>query len=301
MGNTFDVQAAVSTVCEVAQQQKMKFDTAIILADRSNLLVHLYPTPVVARVATTTGTVRKGDAWLKREIAIASHLAAAGAPVIPPSTVVYPGPYRHNGLVSSFWEFVQELDEPVNPTTAGKALRDCHEALINFDAELPVLDALSESEQIFSQLRSQGVFSSDDAEMLQQVNERLKTQFQQLDLPMQPVHGDSNPSNVLNTTRGVLWADWEDTFIAPIVWDIACFVASSRVFGKDVEQADAAIKGYGINIDDEVLDLFIEARTFQTLLWNYIIGQQHPDSLQRFEGRLQWFRERKSKLINKPS
>ncbi|OUL36981.1 hypothetical protein BV372_05020 [Nostoc sp. T09] len=199
-------------------------------------------------------------------VAIASHQAAVGAPVIPPSTVVSPGPYHHKGLVLSFWEFVQELDEPVNPTTAGKALRECHEALVDFDGELPVLDALSESEPIFSQLRSQGVFSPADADMLLQVNERLKTKFPQLELPMQPVHGDSNPSNVLNTIRGVLWADWEDTFIAPIVWDIACFVASSRVFGKDVERANAALNGYRMKIDDRVLDLFIEARTFQTLL-----------------------------------
>ncbi|MDZ7959931.1 MAG: aminoglycoside phosphotransferase family protein [Aulosira sp. DedQUE10] len=292
MGERSDVQAAILTVCEVAQKQNINFDAAIVLADHSNLLVHLRPTQVVARVATTTGTVRKGDAWLKREIAVATHLAAAGAPIIPPSTVVLPGLYHQNGLVLSFWEFVQELDEPVNPTTAGRALRECHEALVDFNGTLLVLDALSESEQIFYQLQSQGIFSSADTQMLQQVNKRLKTRFQQLELPMQPVHGDSNPSNVLNTTRGVLWADWEDTFIAPIVWDIACLVAGSRVLGKDVERADAALQGYGVNIDEQVLDLFIEARTFQTVLWNYIIGQQHPDSLERFERRLQWFRER---------
>ncbi|GAB1544146.1 aminoglycoside phosphotransferase family protein [Scytonema sp. NUACC21] len=291
-GDRFHVQAALRTVCEVAQQQRLTFDTAIVLADRSNLLVHLRPTPVVARVATTTGTVRKGDAWLKREIAVASHLAAAGAPVVPPSTVVSPGPYHHNGLVLSFWEFVQELDAPVDPIAAGWALRQCHEALVDFKDELPVLDALSESERIFCQLQSERVFSPADADMLQQVQERIKTKFQQLELPMQPVHGDSNLSNVLNTTRGVLWADWEDTFIAPTLWDIACLAASSRVFGSDTERVNAALKGYGLRIDDEILDLFIEARTFQTVLWNYIIGQQHPDHLERFEGRLQWFRQR---------
>ncbi|MBD2164737.1 aminoglycoside phosphotransferase family protein [Calothrix membranacea FACHB-236] len=292
MGDTANLQAAIQTLCEVAQKQGINFDRAIVLADHSNLLVHLHPTPVVARVATTTGTVRKGDAWLKREIAVATHLAIVGAPIVPPSTVVAPGPYHHNGLVLSFWEFVEELDEPVNPNIAGRALRECHEALVNFQGELPVLDALSESEQIFYQLQSQGVFSPADTDMLQRVNERLKTQFQQLHLPMQAVHGDSNPSNVLNTTRGVLWADWEDTFMAPIFWDISSLVAASRVLGKDVEWSDAALQGYGVKIDEQVLNLFIEARTFQTVLWNYIIGQQHPESLERFERRLQWFRER---------
>ncbi|MBD2355079.1 aminoglycoside phosphotransferase family protein [Tolypothrix sp. FACHB-123] len=292
MVNRFNVQAAVQTVCEVAEQQFIKFDTAIILADRSNLLVHLSPSPVVARVATTTGTVRQGDTWLKREIAIASHLAIACAPVIPSSTVITLRLYHHNGLVLTFWEFVQELADPAEPTAVGRALRDCHSALIDFDDDLPIFDALSESEQIFAQLSSQGVFSPADAEMLQQANASIKTQFQQLQLPMQPIHGDSNFSNVLNTTQGVLWADWEDTFIAPIFWDLACLIAPSRVFGEHVEQADAALKSYGINIDTQVLDIFIEARAFQTILWNYVMGQQHPESWKRFEGRLQWFRQR---------
>src|SRR5918998_2864754 len=36
----------------------------VVLRDGSNLLVHLRPAQVVARVATATATVRAGDAWL---------------------------------------------------------------------------------------------------------------------------------------------------------------------------------------------------------------------------------------------
>ncbi|WP_341530385.1 hypothetical protein [Nostoc sp. UHCC 0302] len=38
--------------------------------------------------------------------------------------------------------------------------------------------------------------------------------------------------------------------------------------------------------------MFIEARTIQTTLWNFIIGQQHPESLERLETRLQWLHTR---------
>lgn len=39
------------------------------------------------------------------------------------------------------------------------------------------------------------------------------------------VHGDSHPGNVLWTSGGPLWSDWEDAHLAPLEWDLACLVA----------------------------------------------------------------------------
>ncbi|AFY41373.1 aminoglycoside phosphotransferase family protein [Nostoc sp. PCC 7107] len=286
------LENAINAACAVAKQQGLNFAEAVILQDRSNLVIHLQPVPVVARIATTTGTVRFGDAWFAKEVAVASYLAAAGAPVVSPSNLIQPGPHQHNGFVLSFWEFVEEIDELPDATIVGQTLRDCHKALVDFASELTVLDPLNESESLLCTLISQAAFSLSDSKMLQAVNHRLKSRFQQLQLSMQPLHGDSNFSNVLNTTRGVLWTDWEDTFIGHIAWDIACLIAASHVFGTDREYAAVALNGYGLEIDQEILDLFIEARTFQTAMWNFIIGQQRPESLERLEGRLNWLRDR---------
>ncbi|WP_413199402.1 phosphotransferase family protein [Nostoc piscinale] len=290
------LENAIHAACAVATQQGLTFTEAVVLQDRSNLVIHLRPAPVVARIATTTGTVRFGDTWFAKEIAVASYLAAAGAPVVSPSNLIHPGTHQHNGLVLSFWEFVEEIDKLPDATVVGKTLRECHEALVNFAGDLTVLDPLTESENLLSNLISQNAFSLKDSEMLQAVNHHLKSQFQQLQLPMQPLHGDSNFSNVLNTTGRVLWTDWEDTFIGHIAWDIACLIASSYVFDTEMERATAALNGYGLAIDQEILDLFIEARTFQGVLWNFIIGQQHPESLQRLEVRLRWLRDRFSTI-----
>ncbi|MBW4601383.1 MAG: aminoglycoside phosphotransferase family protein [Calothrix sp. FI2-JRJ7] len=286
------LQEAVRAACEIADNNNIIFDKPIILSHQSNVLIHLHPTSVVARVATTTGTVRKGDAWLKREVAVSTYLAENGAPIIPPSTQLPPGAYEHNGLILSFWEFVEVLKEPVDPFIAGRTLHHCHEVLSNFQGDLSILDPLEESERILPKLIKQGAFSNDDASMLISIYQRLNTK--QIQAPMQPLHGDANFSNVLNTTRGVLWADWEDTFIGPVTWDLACLVARARVLGTEIEQANAALQGYGKDINEGLLDLFVEARTFQTVLWNYIIGQHAPQSLERLNARLQWFRERES-------
>ena len=65
----------------------------VVLRDLTNLIVHLRPAPVVARVQLTLGALR-GLAWARAEIDAAHFLAAAGAPVAPPARDVDPGPAR---------------------------------------------------------------------------------------------------------------------------------------------------------------------------------------------------------------
>ena len=49
-------------------------------------MVHLKPTPVVARVATRMPKLRTPIAnWLDREIAVTTFLSERGAPVVAPS------------------------------------------------------------------------------------------------------------------------------------------------------------------------------------------------------------------------
>ncbi len=74
------LQLAIRAASEVAEAQGLSFDRAIVLRHRSNTIVHLYPTSVVTRVATTTGTVRQGGAWLAHEVAVSRHLVDVDAP-----------------------------------------------------------------------------------------------------------------------------------------------------------------------------------------------------------------------------
>jgi len=53
-------------------------DAPEVIADGSNVLVYLVPSPVVARVATTTALVRKpAEQWLALDLDLAGYLAAA--------------------------------------------------------------------------------------------------------------------------------------------------------------------------------------------------------------------------------
>lgn len=287
-------QPAIRAACSVATDLGLSFERAIVLQHRSNAIIHLFPTTVVARVATIPTTVRQGDRWFARELAIARHLAAANAPIIPPSSDLDPGLHQHSGLWLSFWKFVEALEQPFDPYQAGQALRTCHQALKFFPGELPILALLTEARQLLVQSIAPA-FSPTDADLLMQIGERSIQQLSRL--PMQPIHGDSHSGNVLNTAQGVLWTDWEDTFVGPIEWDLACLVVAPYVSGVDLEKAEAALQGYGDGIDPEILEDCIVARSFVTVIWYAILQQQRPSAERQaqLEQRLAWLKQRQGR------
>jgi hypothetical protein len=282
----------LQTATEVVEDLGLSFLDATVLRDQSNLLVHFRPTPVVARIATGTAAVRHGSAWLARELTVAGHLSAAGAPVVPPSRELPPGPHSRSGFVMTLWEYVSELDEPVDPSLAGRTLRACHEALDDFEGDLPVLGALEEAAEILSMLSEKGTLSSADSETLRSISERSFRLIQGLGLQIKPLHGDANLSNALNTPSGPVWTDWEDTFAGPREWDLACLVARSRVLGEGVGPAEEALAAYDGAVDDEVLDLLVEARALQVAVWLALGSLSLSVEDRRLEERLAWLRAR---------
>jgi Phosphotransferase enzyme family len=284
---------AVRAAVQVAADHGLPVREAVVLRDGSNLTVALQPAAVVARVSTTTSAVRDGDAWLTRELAVAEHLVAAGAPVVSPSRELPPGPHDHDGLVLSFWELAPRVDEPADPGAAGEALRICHEALADFPGELPELGALEEARSLVDWLSAEERIGNEDAALLVEVGDRVVARIDALDLPMRPLHGDSHLRNVINTTRGALWADWEDTFAGPLEWDLACLAARAFVLGTGEDRGTVALDAYGADVDEAILDLFVEARTMQAAVWGVVISRARAGrGGGNTRARLRWLRAR---------
>jgi Ser/Thr protein kinase RdoA (MazF antagonist) len=227
----------------------------------------------VARVATTTAMVREGDAWLTREVAVAGHVAAQGAPTVAPTGEIPPGPHHFSGLTMTFWKHVEELPERADPRRTGAALRDCHETLKSYKGALPTMAVMREAEQIIERFAADGTLSNPDAGLLREAAVESRRAIDALGLPMQAVHGDSHLGNVINTPDGPLWSDWEDTCLAPAPWDLGCLVASGRYFGDDPGPGRAAVKAYGETPDEA----FVQARRLQGTVWSFVFARDHPE------------------------
>jgi hypothetical protein len=82
----------------------------VILADGANVIVHLSPAPVVAKVAASTPAVRPDNAaWLQRELDVVRFLAGRGVPVMTPSPEVPPVVHHGDGQVMSFWRYLSPV------------------------------------------------------------------------------------------------------------------------------------------------------------------------------------------------
>jgi hypothetical protein len=280
-------QRALRAAAHVGREAGVRFDEPVVLHDSSNLLLHLAPSPVVARVATSTAIVRHGDAWLAREVSVAGHVARKGAPVVAPTPEMDPGPHHFAGLTMTFWEHVVQIDDPIDPRRAGEALRDVHEALRDYPGELPTMAVMREAEEIIERLTADGTVSSADGDLLRGTARDVRTRVAALDLPFQAIHGDSHLGNAINTAEGPLWGDWEDTCRGPTQWDLGCLRASGTALDGDPAKCEAAIAAYGT----EPADALVEARRLQGTVWSLVFAKDHPDIAEKAQERLAYYRE----------
>jgi hypothetical protein len=242
-----------------------------LLADGANVLAHLKPAPLVARIATTTALIRKPAArWLQRDLDMARFLAAQRFPVVAPSGELPAGPHLRDGFAISFWQFA-EHDRDYVPSVAEMAslLRDLHAVLRGYPGELEHLSPFFEIPGWLHDAEAMGAIASEDAVMLRKAHTEIAAQIHALALPDQPLHGDAHRKNLLKTPKGLLWTDFEDSCRGPIAWDLACFVHAA---GEDKKAALASC-----NADHAQIAPFLAARDLQGAVWLPIMATRFAD------------------------
>ena len=221
-------ESAVRAAVEVAAEHGLRSDEPRVLLYAWHVLVHHRPLPLVARVSIGR-TYPEGppEEDVIRELAVASHAARTGAPVVPPSGLLDAGPHRHGGHVVTFWQYV-EPKRAVDPVAAGEGLRAIHEALADYEGELPALHT-DDLAWITDSLEP-----SADVELLRELGLRQPAGG------AQALHGDSHLANCL---PGPLWHDFETACRGPRELDLAALALSARVRQDDASRI--ALEAYG--------------------------------------------------------
>ena len=268
-------QRALAAAGTVASACGLKVDEAIVIHSASNVLVHLRPAPVVARVMT--GTVALHDdprKWLEREISVLEFLAPSGL-AVSPSRLITPGPHCHDGLWMTFTEWISEVAGPdVQPTAylddpgrLGRTLRDLHDELRSFEGELGGLRELGDDiERLLGQLRPSDAQESDTISSLREQLDRLRSVVFESSLPTQALHGDVSIRNLLRTPRRLVWNDFEDTFRGPAHWDVASYVGSLRIHRASERHVREMLAAYGWD-DEQELAPFLAAQDVYDEIW----------------------------------
>ncbi len=284
-----DIEAPTRAAVEIATAHGVIPDRGEVLQNGSTLVLRLSET-LVARVVQDREGPRQGTAWFARENAVAQHLAQNGAPVIPMHPEIPPGPHEHAGYPVNFWQYVQRVEEEPGTEAIGRALHQCHTALRAFPHELPELAILHESVKLLGSLHQRRLFPE---EILHLLRERLLSSIAGLSPhPRQPLHGDAHLGNLMHTTIGLLWTDWEDTFSGPVEWDLASVIWNARVLEEDHAFADGildAYRGAGGSIDGDAMHHAMIGRAAVMTAWYPVLyPDMGPERQEKLRRRLDW-------------
>lgn len=206
-----------------------------VLYELFSVVVHLAPSPVVARIPTVLPHTTTPESLARRqqqELDVAQWLHDQGTPVIPPSPLVPREPVRRDGFSITFWPFTDEDKSREPDYVANSELSaDLHKALRDYPGEL---DFLSSAEPRFvreglERLRGQDIVAEEDLDRAQAewavleplVSSQAAFQERFPGVELQPVHGDSPPANIFASTDGPLFSDFEMITYGPAEWDLA--------------------------------------------------------------------------------
>jgi hypothetical protein len=270
-------QRALNAARAVATMRGLACDQAVVVCSGSNVLVHLRPAPVVARVMTGTVVLHEDpQTWLEREVSVLEFLAPSGVSVAP-SPLIAAGPCQHDGLWMTFSEWVADVAQE-NPAAdavrLGRALRTLHDALHPFKGDLGEMDDLREdTARLHRLLRpSEGL----DADSLSSLRVRLDLAWDvlsDLTLPVQALHGDVSLTNLLHVPDHLIWNDFEDTLRGPVHWDVASYVGSLRMQGATPAFVRRVLDHYGWG-DEDALAPFTAAHEARDEIWTWYDRQR---------------------------
>jgi hypothetical protein len=241
----------------------------VILNDGANVIVHLSPAPVVAKVAASTSAVRPDTAaWLQRELDVVRFLAGRRVPVMTPSPEIPPVVHHGDGQVMSFWRYLSPAGQDLpGEATIGSMLRDLHAELRDDPAHLPLLAPLGDIPAYLS--RPQTRLTAAQAAALTAAHTRLTSQLDQT--RDQSLHGDAGAGNLMATTAGWVWHDFEDTCTGPVAWDLAASTASPRLDGPRI------LAAYGEPVDQVQLEVCQQLRKLHLTVWYNLYAERLPD------------------------
>jgi len=265
--------AAVRAAVAVAARFMINSTEPVVLADGANIVVHLRPAPVVAKVAASTPEVRpRVQDWLQRELDVSTFLAAEGAPVVPPSPELPATTHHGEGHVMSFWRYLPPADpsRPLRPDeeTIGSMLRDLHALLRRYPQALPELAPLQDIPAFLA--RPQTRVNEKGKAALAAAYQRLTARLAHVN-DQQALHGDAGAGNLMATGQGWLWHDFEDTCSGPVAWDLAASTASQRLDGPRI------LAAYGEPVDAAWLAAGQQLRRLHLTVWYALYAERLPD------------------------
>jgi hypothetical protein len=170
-------------------------------------------------------------------VAVVAHLAARGAPVVPPTRDVPAGPHRWQDLELTLWQYVEPArGDGLDAGEMAAAIQVVHEALADFEGSLPAFTIELEDARSLLQPDRSPALRSADRRFLSGVVNDVEAALRTVKSAWRPLHGSPHDANWLQTRDGPLLLDFETACLGPIEWDLAALDDKELAFFPDVDR-----------------------------------------------------------------
>lgn len=259
----------ISEILILAENAGWNEITPIELSNGGNLIIHLAPHPIVARIATVLSNEDADYAYqiLDRELRVARHLQSKGVPVLAPTDLLDAGPHDMGGTWMTLWKYVPPTQlQPPSPSEAVELVNRLSLAMKDFVDEIPTLGVWERTCQSAVKLMK---VPDQRIQTLLNVFVKVNTQMRLNTSLLIPSHGDAHARNLLPSPEGWIWADFEDISLMPPYWDLASFVGNLALFNGVQEPTFRYILTQINNMaDQEAFGFAIIARILMSTIGN---------------------------------
>ncbi|GAA0618590.1 aminoglycoside phosphotransferase family protein [Kribbella sandramycini] len=206
--------AAVSTATELG----LHVDEAIVLSDSNRLVVRLLPCDTVARVTPLTHF-----ASAAQEVELVRLLARTDSPVAPLEPRVEACVFGHEGFQVTMWAYSAPAPSQVLPPAEyARTLAHLHAGLRQINLTTPhFMDRVTATQRDAASHDVTPDLAPADRSLLTNALHDLGRSILDRGRPDQLLHGEPHPMNLLTTTNGPLFIDFENTARGPVEYDLA--------------------------------------------------------------------------------
>lgn len=253
-----DVARAIRATTSIAASLDLPVTEAVVLQNSNKLALRLTPCDVFARVAHV------GEEVAQFEIDIAGLLAQIGSPVSALEPRVDPQVYICDGFAVTLWTYYPPMTPGLSPLNFAEALAQLHVGMGKIEVESPRFsDRVADALAIVESTARSPELSDDDRQFLGGRLRDLQEAIDQSGAAEQLLHGEPHPGNVLNTTHGALFIDFETCCRGPVEFDLA-------------HVPPAVCEEYQ-NVDKELLDDCRQLVLAMVAAWRWDTDDQFPN------------------------
>ncbi len=254
----YDVTRAIAAATAVAESLGLPANNAIILNNSNRVALRLTPGDVLARVA------HAGQEGAQLEVDCAQRLAAAGCPVGAVEPHVDPLVYTRGGFAVTLWTYYEPVAPQVSPGDYAMALKRLHAGMRTVELASPrFTNRIADAEQVVDKPDLSPELVDADRVLLTSRLRSLRRAILDRGAVEQLLHGEPHPGNVLSTTNGPLFIDFETSCHGPIEFDLA--------------YVPEAVCEHYPGVDRELLDDCRQLVLAMVAAWRWRVGDEFPN------------------------